>query len=231
MISKKSRPGRVLERFKAGCSVLVGLVLAHHLPFVNAQVAEETFCGRGPAPGGVEFEEYLSRRQAQQASLGYVRVCEGDISRIDGHRHLEMFAHARHRLVFRPLDMSESIFSRFEAIAAIPSHSSNAEAFALKRYFRLEDGRVVSTLEWHMQKAGGGVRWHGNPVTVDVLGYQARLTRIQAPSGDSYATLSWVVDGVYLEIGVRAPIPSGADDRFVKRLAEALTAAMLKAPR
>jgi hypothetical protein len=198
----------------------------------GSAVAEpEVFCGLGPESSSPDYQEYWSRRNQQEAQLGYVLVCQRSLAALDASPYALPVRESRRRLLFVPAALPQSWSAQLAPIGELPEHRTEAGALALRRYFRTTDEQIVSTFEWKMAQAGGSVRHQATARHSTVVDRPARLVRLQTPAGSSYVALAWESQGDYLEVSIRANKPAANTLALLHQLAQELHNSHLGCPR
>jgi hypothetical protein len=197
----------------------------------SAGAKPEVFCGFGPQPSSSDYQDYWSRRHQQEATLGYVLVCQKSVDALDASPYALPVHEARRRLLFNPVALPTSWSARLAPIGELPEHRTDAGALALRRYFRTTDGQILSTLEWKMARAGGSAKHQAAARYTTVADRPARLVRLQTPSGSSYVALAWESQGDYLEVAIKANRPAANTLAVLHQLAQELQNSHSGSPR
>jgi hypothetical protein len=198
---------------------------------VSAGAKPEVFCGFGPEPSSSDYQYYWARRHQQEATLGYVLVCQKSVDAFDASPYALPVHEARRRLLFDPVALPKSWSARLAPIGELPEHRTEAGALALRRYFRIADGQILSTFEWKMTRAGGSIKHQAAARYATVADRPARLVRLQTPSGSSYVALAWESQGDYLEVSIKANRPAANTLAVLHQLAQELQNSHSSSPR
>ena len=96
------------------------LVLASSAPAQD----EGLYCGMGPPPGSVGYEQHTQAQEHRRRTLGYLLACEGD-RRFNHSSTAEPLDKAMRRLAFTPISLESTPFRDFEALGGRPDFSGD----------------------------------------------------------------------------------------------------------
>jgi hypothetical protein len=138
------------------------------------------------APGFAEAQAQLS---IEAKTNGYLNVCEANLERY----RIAFLPSApiMAGLPFPPVNLSRSKFIHFDSLGAM-GEPNNSKSARLYRGFRMPDGHTVTLFE-HDMSVDGSSTWRASQDEPErINGMPARLTVLQARSGDAISHLSWV---------------------------------------
>ena len=160
---------------------VAGLVMIGSAVPTAAKVFKQYQCSIDPSYSA-------AAREKQILSDGFERVCDGDLDRFDiAFGSLER---ATRKLAFKPVDLTRTPFSTFEALGGLSESVVNVPS-RLYRGFRMPDGHRITLLEQDMSADGTRLWRDPRDEPERINGLPARLTVKEDSSGTSVSHLSW----------------------------------------
>lgn len=208
----------------AVCAVVVAL------PAVSANAAPAptgTHCGLGLPPGAPGFAEAQAQLSIEAKTSGYLNVCEANLE-----RYRIAFLPSQPimaSLPFQPVDLSRTKFVYFDSLGAMSEPNDSTRA-RLYRGFRMPDGHTATLFE-HDMSVDGSSTWRASEDEPESInGMPARLTVLQAGSGDAISHLSWVEGRRAYELWIDANVTGTPMREQLFALAASLPASVSACP-